>query len=36
VRMKGENNVTVAGNAAPHSTNNDFTLGVESQSVPSC
>jgi hypothetical protein len=30
---KGESNVNCAGNAAPHSTNNDFTLNVESQTA---
>ena len=30
---EGENNVNFAGNAAPHSTQYDFTLAVESQSV---
>jgi hypothetical protein len=29
--LEGENNVNFAGNAAPHSTNNDFTGDVESQ-----
>jgi len=31
---KGESNVNCAGNAAPHGTNNNFTLNVESQTLP--
>jgi hypothetical protein len=37
MRKKGENSVKCAGKSAiPPDKNNDFTLGGESQSVPSC
>jgi hypothetical protein len=37
MRKKGENSVKRAGKSAiTPDENNDFTLGVESQSVPSC
>jgi hypothetical protein len=37
MRKKGENSVKCAGKSAfPPDENNDFTLGVESQTFPPC
>jgi len=37
MRKKGENSVNRAGKSAiPPDNNNDFTLGVESQTFPAC